>query len=90
WYPQQEEPATGWEARIDEIFSQGVQELNPDKRKELYDEHQFIVSQQLPLIYTVLNSRLYAVRNKFGNLNPTNYGGVFHNLEKLYIKDSYR
>ncbi len=86
WYPRQEKPATDWEARIDDIFTQGVQELDPYKRKELYDEHQRIVSDKLPLIYTVLSSRLYAVRNKFGNLNPTSYGGLFYNLEEIYIK----
>ncbi len=86
WYPQQKSPATEWEKRIDEIFTQGVQELDEDKRKVLYDEFQLIVSQQLPLIYTVLSAKITAVRNKFGNLNPSNYAGVFHNLEEIYIK----
>jgi peptide/nickel transport system substrate-binding protein len=86
WYPLQASPATPWEKRIDEIFVQGVQELDEEKRKILYDEFQVIVSEQLPLIYTVLGSNITAVRNKFGNLDPTNYGGVFHNLEEIYIK----
>jgi len=90
WYPKQEKPATEWEHRIDELFLAGVQELDEDKRKIIYDEFQMIVSEQLPLIYTVLGSRLTAVRNKFGNLDPTNYGGVFHNLEEIYIKEEYR
>jgi len=90
WYPRQEKPATKWEARIDELFRLGVTELDEDKRKKIYDEFQLIVSEQLPLIYTVLSSRLSAVRNKFGNLDPTNYGGVFHNLEEIYIKPEYR
>ncbi len=90
WYPLQESPATEWEKRIDEIFSLGVQELDEDKRKVLYDEYQYIVSQNLPLIYTILSAKISAVRNKFGNLNPTNYGGVFHNLEEIYIKEQYR
>ena len=28
WYPSQKTPATAWEKRIDEIFDQGVQELD--------------------------------------------------------------
>ena len=87
WYPMQKEPATDWEERTDEIFIQGVQELDENKRKVLYDEHQRIIAEQLPVIYTVLSARLYAVRDKFGNLKPTNYGGVFHNLEEIYIID---
>ena len=85
WNPRQETPATEWEARIDEIFELGVQELDKDKRKELYDEWQVIVSEQLPLIYTVLPESIFAVRNKFGNLFPTPSGGAFHNIEEIYI-----
>lgn len=90
WYPRQEKPATPWEKRIDELFSLGVQELDEQKRKKYYDEFQDIVASELPLIYTVLSAKLSAVRNKFGNLRPTNLGGVFHNLEEIYIKEEYR
>lgn len=90
WYPRQEKPATPWEKRIDEIFSLGVQELDENKRKEYYNEFQDIVAKEIPLIYTVLSAKLSAVRNKFGNLRPTNLGGVFHNLEEIYIKEEYR
>jgi len=90
WYPRQESPATVWEKRIDELFFQGVQELDEDKRRVYYDEFQMIVSDKLPVIYTVLGSRISAVRNKFENLQPTNFGGVLHNLEELYFKEEYR
>ena len=90
WNPGQEKPETEWEARIDEIFNLAVQELDDKNRKPLYDEWQMIVSEKLPLIYTVLGAGMSAVRNKFENLNPTVYGGVFHNLEELYIKENYR
>ncbi|MCF7907298.1 MAG: ABC transporter substrate-binding protein [Candidatus Omnitrophica bacterium] len=86
WYPKQKKPATKWEAEIDDIFNQGVQELDREKRKVFYDRWQEIVAEELPLIYTVLPSSIFAVRNKFGNLNPTPYGGAFHNLEEIYIK----
>ena len=85
WFPAQKTPATAWEKRVDEIFDQGVQELDPNKRKILYDEFQVIISRELPLVYTVLNSNLYAIRNKFGNLKPTSFGGAFHNIEEIYI-----
>ncbi|MFP4473902.1 MAG: ABC transporter substrate-binding protein [Candidatus Omnitrophota bacterium] len=86
WYPMQESPATEWEARIDEIFVRGVQELDPQKRKELYDEWQVIVARRVPLIYTILGSNMFAVRDIFGNLNPTN-AGAFHNVEEIYIRE---
>ncbi len=79
-----------WEKRIDIIFEKGAKELVQSKRKKLYDEWQKIVSEQLPLIYTTSPTIMMAVRNKFGNLKPTVYGGVLHNIEELYIKDSGR
>ncbi len=90
WYPRQKSPHTSWEKRIDTIFDTAVQELDPKKRKKLYDEWQEIVAEKLPLIYTVLGANIFAVRNKFGNLKPSGYGGVFHNLEEIYIKPQYR
>jgi peptide/nickel transport system substrate-binding protein len=87
WWPNQPSPQTEWEAAIDQIFEQGVQELDPDKRKTLYDRWQVIVAEQLPLIYTVLAPQITAVRNRFGNLRPTAYGGAFHNIEELYVVD---
>jgi peptide/nickel transport system substrate-binding protein len=86
WDPHQLKPATAWEKRMDEIYDQGVQELDENKRKVLYDEFQRIVADELPVIYTVLNMDMYAVRNKFGNFKPTVNGGAFHNIEEIYIK----
>lgn len=90
WNPGQRTPATSWEKQIDELFSQGVQQLDDAKRKPFYDEWQMIVSKELPLIYTVFDASLVAVVNKFENLKPSNYGGVFHNLEEIYIKPELR
>jgi len=90
WNPGQTSPTTSWEKRVDEIFTEGVQILDDAKRKPLYDEWQRIVSQELPLIYTVFSANLVAVRNKFENLTPSKFGGIFHNLEELYLKSGYR
>lgn len=90
WNPGQSTPGTDWERRVDEIFNQAVQILDDEKRKPLYDEWQMIISEELPLIYTVLSANLIAVRNKFKNIRPTAYGGVFHNLEEIYIKKEFR
>lgn len=88
WYPRQSTPATPWEMRINEIFDAGVQEVKREKRKVLYDEWQQIVSDQLPLIYTVLAETIVAIRDRFGNVNPTPYGGALHNLEEIYDRQA--
>jgi len=90
WNPGQETPASSWEARIDVLFNQGAQTLSDKDRKPLYDEWQRIAAEQLPLIYTVLDSYLMAVRNKFENLAPSSYSGIFYNLEEIYLKEQYR
>jgi len=78
---------TEWEKELNEIFEKGAKELNPEKRKRLYDRWQEIVAEKLPVIYTVNPIVMYAIKNKFGNIHPTVYGGVFHNIEEIYIKN---
>jgi len=71
---------------VDELFAAGVQELDEKKRKVYYDEYQKIIAEEVPVAYTVLGARLTAVRERFGNLEPAIFGGVFHNLEEIYVK----
>lgn len=75
-----------WEKEIDNLFEEGACTLNLKKRKEIYDKYQDIIYNELPLNYLYSPLRIYVVRNKFGNLNPTPLGGVTHNLEEIYIK----
>jgi len=86
WHPYQEKPRTTWEKKINDIFNQAAQTFDREKRKKLYDEWQMIVSEKLPVIYTVIPASIYAVRNKFGNLYPTVYGGPFGEIEYVYVK----
>ncbi|MDE2930870.1 MAG: ABC transporter substrate-binding protein [Chloroflexota bacterium] len=74
WHPSQPEPATDWEAAIDELYIQASQELDHAKRVALYHQAQAIVAENLPLIYTTQGERLTATRNIFGNTTPTLYG----------------
>ncbi|MBI2609234.1 MAG: ABC transporter substrate-binding protein [Deltaproteobacteria bacterium] len=91
WYPKQEKPATVWEKEIDELFSKGVQELDPDKRKMIYDRWQKIVSDNVPYIYTVQGARIIAFKNEFGNVHPTPIASTgqwsaLHNVDKIFKK----
>ncbi|MBT5876214.1 MAG: ABC transporter substrate-binding protein [Candidatus Latescibacteria bacterium] len=87
WNPQQESPATAWEAEIDSLFNVGVQELDPEKRKLIYDRFQHIVAEQLPVIYSALPAYVTAVRNTIGNARPTAYARGFHDMAEVYRKD---
>lgn len=80
-------PVDDYEVEIEEIFDKAARQLEEDKRKELFGRWQQIVADEVPLIYTVIPYSMYAVRNKFGNLYPTVYGGAFSEIEHIYIKE---
>ena len=85
WYPNQDSPATNWEAEVDALYIAAAGELDHDKRFGLYRDAQAIVAENLPLIYTTLSERLGAVRNVFGNTTPTLYGNW--DIRYLYRTD---
>ena len=74
WHPNQETPATPWEAEIDDLYVEASRELDHDTRVGLYHRAQEIVAENVPIIYTTHAERLTAVRNVFGNTTPTLYG----------------
>ena len=74
WHPNQTEPATTWEAEIDDLYIRASQELDDEERVKLYRRAQAIAAENVPLIYTTQGERLTAVRNIFGNTTPTLYG----------------
>lgn len=76
-----------YEKEIEEIFEKAGQTLEEEKRKKLFYRWQKIVSEELPLIYTVIPYSLYAIKNKFENLCPTVYGGAFSEIEYIYLKE---
>ncbi len=85
WHPNQAEPATEWEAEIDELYTEASTELDRDRRVQLYREAQAIISENVPVIFTTLSERLGAVRNVFGNYTPTLYG--YWDLRYLFRTD---
>lgn len=74
-----------WEKELDEIFEKGATVLDFKERKQYYDRYQEVVYEKNPFIYIYSGLRVYAVRKKLGNINPTPLGGVLHNLEEVYI-----
>ena len=73
WYPNQPEPATDWEAEIDELYIMGSRELDHAARVGHYHRAQQIAAENVPVVYTTQSERLTATRNVFGNTTPTLY-----------------
>ncbi len=85
WYPNQPEPATDWEAKIDALYINASKELDRQERVALYHQAQEIVAENVPIIYTTLGERISAVRNVFGNMTATLYG--LFDLRYVYRTD---
>ena len=73
-----QEPLEGWEAaewelRIADIYIRAAQEVDDDKRRELYFESQRLTQEYLPFIYLVNPLNMGAVRNTIEGIN---YSGI--------------
>lgn len=90
WDPYQEKPHRPWEAKIDDLFRKGAEEMDDVKRKEIYAEWQKVVGEEQPLIYTVVPDAIVALRNKYGNVKPCSLGSVTWNIEELYDMSATR
>jgi peptide/nickel transport system substrate-binding protein len=88
WDPAQTTPATPWEARIDRDFTNGAHELDPQKRKIYYDDWQETLGEEQPMVFLVYSDQYTAVRNIFGNIEPSSQiglgGDVYWNLDEIY------
>ncbi|WP_332863218.1 ABC transporter substrate-binding protein [Pannus brasiliensis] len=72
-----------WEEKIAQLYIQGSQELDPAKRKVIYDEIQHLQNEYVPFIYLVNPLSLGAVRNCFEEIQYSALGGEFWNLDEL-------
>jgi peptide/nickel transport system substrate-binding protein len=87
WNPGQDEPATPWEARIDELMEHQLGALDPRERRRLYFEVQRIVSEQMPVLDLVVPHVLLATRRGVTNLRPTPLGHFLWNREEIFVSN---
>jgi len=88
WYPQQPEPATEWEARVDQLMSMMDQELDDSVRKRYNDEIQVLIGENIPILYlAAANSYAVVKKNRLGNVWPSLLRPqLTWNLEELYFR----
>ena len=84
--PEDNNDIYDWEKQLNKIFDEASLELDFNKRKALYEKYQQLVYDIKPIIYLYSPIRISAIRNKFGNVHPTELGGVIHNIEEIYLK----
>jgi len=87
WFPNQKEPATEWEAKVDELIEEFLAEPEEEKQVQIWHEVQRLYAENQPMSWTV-NPRVYvAVRNKFGNVRPqVMRPRLLWNVEQIFVK----
>ena len=85
WNPEQEEPQTDWEARIDELVYASEETFDLDERVEYVHRMQEIFSEELPLLYLVTPHAYVGLKNRWQNVRIPSMGSVIWNIDELYL-----
>ena len=86
WNPQQQTPATDWEARIDELMVKIGRRTEVELRKKYFFEVQEILAEEVPFIFLVCAKDYVGHKNRWQNIQPTTLGGVVWNMESLWAE----
>lgn len=84
WQPNQEKPATSWEAEIDGELAAGSRELDQEKRRVHYWRIQEILHRELPMIQLVRQQRFVAAKTYLVDYVPTVWG--LYQPERIAIR----
>lgn len=84
WHPEQAEPATEWEARIDELIGLQERTLDMEKRIAYMHEVQAILAEELPLLYGFTPYGYTGVKNQWRNLYVPAAGTSLWNIEAIW------
>lgn len=87
WHPNQDKPATAWEAEIDRLMEEQLVTMNYARRKQLYDRVQQILAEQMPLICLASPDILAGAKDRIANFHPAILDPyVLWNVEQLYVQ----
>jgi peptide/nickel transport system substrate-binding protein len=71
WNIGQKMPATEWEARIDTVMHEQAATLDPERRRELFNDAQRILAENLPVLYFVAPRLYYAHSRRMTGVLPS-------------------
>ncbi len=87
WRPGQQQPATPWEAEIDELMQAQNTVMDPAKRRGIYGRVQQIVAEELPFIALVSPHVLVGANRELQNLQPSVLAPhILEGLEMVFWK----
>lgn len=87
WNMHESKPATPWEAKIDALLHQQLITLDYKKRKQIYDEAQAIIAQNMPFIFLASPNVLVGATKQVANFRPASLDPyVLWNADELYFR----
>jgi peptide/nickel transport system substrate-binding protein len=89
WNPNQKTPQTAWEAELDRLMRLQASTATANRRKELFDKVQQLVSEQSPFLYLINKNALMALSHSLKNVAPSVLRPqVLWNADRLWIDGS--
>jgi peptide/nickel transport system substrate-binding protein len=71
WNMHQQAPATEWERRIDTIMLEQAAAIDPERRRQLFNDVQTIFAENLPVLYFAAPRMYYAHRSRVIGVIPS-------------------
>ena len=84
WNPEQKEPRTDWEARVDELVRASERTFDPQERVEHVHRMQAIFSEQVSLLYLLAPHEYTGLKDKWRNVRIPSMGSAMWNIDELY------
>jgi peptide/nickel transport system substrate-binding protein len=88
WRLGEPEPATAWEAEIDDLMRRQITVIDRAERKRLFDRVQVIMAENVPLVSLVSPHMLAGAKRALGNFRPTVMGpSTLWNADELFWQE---
>jgi peptide/nickel transport system substrate-binding protein len=86
WNPNQETPATTWEAKIDGLMKQQSASMNADERRRLFSEVQRVFAEHEPVVYFAAPKVILATSARVRGVMPSVLAPyLLWNAERLFV-----
>lgn len=85
WRPNQETPATPWEAKVDELYNKGRFASDEKSAFKFWNEYQELILEQIPLIYLPYPYSFRAFNNRWENITYDILPGYKEGVDIRYV-----
>jgi peptide/nickel transport system substrate-binding protein len=87
WHLNETQPATDWEREIDQLMQQQMVTLKYEKRKQLYDRVQALITENVPFVFLATPDVLVGAKAQVGNFHPALLDdNTLWNGDELYLR----